>query len=46
MYIPDILYQSSLVGYLGCFHILAAVNDAVMDIGVHVASAVSDTLQL
>ena len=31
------LIQSSADGYLGCFYVLAIINSAVMNIGVHVS---------
>ena len=33
----DLLYPSSADGHLGCFHVLAVVDSAVMNIGVHVS---------
>ena len=30
------LYHSSVDGYLDCFHVLADINSAAMDIGIHV----------
>ena len=29
--------HSSVIGHLGCFHVLAIVNSAAVDIGIHVS---------
>ena len=34
------LNHSSADGYLGCFHVLAIINSAVMNIGVHVSLSI------
>ena len=34
------LIQSSADGHLGCFHVLATINSAGMNIGVHVSLSV------
>ena len=36
IYVPQLLYPS-LDGHLSCFHVLAIINSAAMNIGVHVS---------
>ena len=37
MYAPHLLYPFICQGHLGCFHVLAIVNSAVIDIQVHIS---------
>ena len=39
MYHSFLIY-SSAVGHLGCFHVLASINSAVINIGVHVSLSI------
>ena len=38
------LIHSSADGHLGCFNVLAIINSAVMNIGVHVSLSILDSL--
>ena len=41
IYVPQLLYpQLSVDGHLGCFHVLAIVNRASVNIGLHVSFSV------
>ena len=38
---PNFFIYSSVDGYLGCFHVLAVVNCAAMNIGVYVSFSIT-----
>ena len=40
VYVPQLLYPSSVDGHLGCFHVLAIVNSGAMSNEIHVSFSV------
>ena len=40
MCVPQLLYLLTVDGHLGCFHVLAIVNSAAMNNGIHVSLSI------
>ena len=40
VYVPQLLYHSSVDGHLGCFPVLAVVNSATMNNEIHVSFSI------